>query len=170
MQVFLNPQINLKEEDYSKLNTGNLSLKVKVGSIIYQDDKEKSEAEIKNSSSAIRKELEVLMSFPADGLTKLIIQNEVEQVKPEKPFDPYTAYPAKGKSFYIGSPETFNKPLELLSVRIKKTKDVKLDSSSLKKLSAMVSQNDSGEYDVSLLNNRSWIELTDSNGGDFSQG
>jgi hypothetical protein len=63
MQVFLNPQINLKEEDYSKLNTGNLSLKVKVGSIIYQDDKEKSESEIKNSSAAIRKELEVLMCF-----------------------------------------------------------------------------------------------------------
>jgi hypothetical protein len=163
MQVLLNPQIDLKASDYNTLEAGNISIKVKVGSIIPDKDDVIKEFLAKYKDTITAEEIEAIYNFQGDGLTKIIIQNELEQVKPEKSFDPYTPYPAMGKSFYIGSQEVFNKPLGRLSISIKKTKDIKSEISKKNKLYREV------EYDVSVLNNRGWIALSNINGRDFSQ-
>jgi len=177
MQVLLNPQINLKASDYNTLDAGYLGLKVKVGSMIYQDDEIVTAFIKKNISLLTPEEIAAFINFQSDGLTKLIIQNELELVKPEKSFDPFTPYPAKGKSFYIGSPEAFNKPLEKLSLIIKKTTDIKLydrskgniDKGGDKSNDGINFLNQSVDYDVSVLERRRWIELCDNKGNDFSQ-
>ncbi len=55
-----------------------------------------------------------------DGLKTLILQNDLGLITPpDQPFDPFTPYPAKGKTLYIGSDELFNKNLLAMAVNVK---------------------------------------------------
>ncbi len=62
----------------------------------------------------------------------------------------FTAYPLPGKSFYVGSPEVFNKPLTELSLHIKHTKERIVSTSP---------PSDDAIYNVSILEQKSWNAL-----------
>jgi len=102
----LNPELDLNADEYKKISTVNLSLKINVGSILPKNEEGKRPEEIFKAQGITPAEAEVFRHFPADGLNKLVLQNESQGILPAgKPFDPFTAYPGTGKSFYIGSGE-----------------------------------------------------------------
>lgn len=107
MSVMLNSEIDLSATDYEDLSILNVSLEVKVGSINPHSD------------GASNNPFAFAPHF--DGLKKLTLQNDLGLLAPDKPFDPFTAYPTPGKSFLIGSNEVFNKPLGRLAINIKRT-------------------------------------------------
>lgn len=53
-----------------------------------------------------------------DGLRTLVLQNDAGLIDADNAFDPFTAYPSDAPSFYIGSSEVFNKPLNDLPVKV----------------------------------------------------
>ena len=125
MQVLLNNIIDLTATEYQGLSINNFSLTVKVGSIFPTFTEATQGASDPKSIEFFKrvKELGLTLSnlLVTDGLTKLVLENETGIVTAGKPFDPFTPYPAKGKSFYIGSDEVFNKTVAELSVTINKT-------------------------------------------------
>jgi hypothetical protein len=155
LQVMLNPAINVAEDIYKRLQSNNLSLDVKVGSI--------------NPSDEVRKTLDPNLQIPDyyfDGLKTMVLQNDDGLITPGKPFNPFTQYPSKGKSLYIGSEEIFNKPLGELAINISKT----ITANGL--AGAVINRsfvNVSRAYGVSVLHNRSWDKLSDVQGKDFFQ-
>ena len=165
MQVMLSPELDLLAADYKRLSVNNLTLRIKVGSILPdQEEQIKYLRELVKNKQITPEEVRAFMDFPEDGLTKLILQNDAGILTVGKPFDPFTAYPDKGKSFYIGSDEVFNKPLGRLSVSIKKTSD-----RSNRKTGNDEVGSKSLDYEVDILENRAWIGLSDFEGKDFSQ-
>ena len=158
MQVVFGPKVNQLENTFKSLQFDRSSLMVKVGSINQGD-----------------------WSTPnMDGLTNLYLQNDTGAIDPEKAFDPFTAYPNKGKSLIIGSNEIFNKPLKALSVNVELARG---DSFSLPKLGLAVVNFSSESAGVALsaassptmpfkLNarvGRQWIPLTQQNETDFDE-
>ncbi|HEX6848777.1 MAG TPA: hypothetical protein VF144_17450 [Chitinophagaceae bacterium] len=120
MQIRLNPRIDLTAREYRSMSVENVSLRVKVGSI----NPINKEGETEDEKKLIGK-------FHLDGLNKLIIHTENGVQEVGKPFDPYSPYPAKGKFFYVGSTEVFNKPFnpekggDGIAVVIRRTEDDK---------------------------------------------
>lgn len=98
MQVLLGPSVMISENDFGKLAFNSASLEVRVGSVVSEDQ-------------------DAQTFF--DGLKVLTLQNDDGIVDPSKTFDPFTAYPNRGKSLYVGSPEVFNKELDELSLHIR---------------------------------------------------
>ena len=95
--------LNIDEELYNQLKISRLTIRTKVGSI--------------NANSKDR-------TINLDGLKKLVLQNKDGLLTADKPFDPFSAYPFLGRSFYIGSDEIFNKPFNVkdsLAIDIQKT-------------------------------------------------
>ncbi len=153
-KVLINSAANINEDDFKSFGISVISLVVKVGSI--------------NPSAEVQEEIRDSGQFPStrnlfsyhfDGLESLILQNETGTLEAGKPFDPFTAYPAKGKSFYIGSEEVFNKPLGRLAVNILKTQQSGFD----------LSQFGSGVFNVSVLHNKLWDPLSNEQGNNFDQ-
>jgi hypothetical protein len=137
MQVLLGPDVKIDESKFKALRFNDLALSVRVGS--------------KNLDS------DSLMAPHFDGLKKLVLQNDDGMIAPGKPFDPFTAYPLPGKSFYVGSSEVFNKPLTELSVHIRHTMERNYPTSPPSDEEAA----DQRElYRTSILENKSWNELT----------
>ena len=85
MQVLFGPKIDLNEKVFKDLKFSDSNIIVNVGSI--------------NSSEQFTPNM--------DGLQKLVLQNDTGAVDADKVFDPFTAYPNKGKGLYIGSNEVF---------------------------------------------------------------
>ena len=155
MQIRLHPIIDLTASDYKKLTTADLSLHVKVGSVnpilpTTANDDEKKVASMRHY----------------DGLNKLVLHTENGLQPVGKPFDPFSPYPAKGKFFYIGSEEVFNKPFNLehpletndqIAVTVKKSIDTQSDEAFIP-LSA--SHNPPTEYMVEVLKKRDWKRLS----------
>src|SRR4030095_3490705 len=171
MQVFLNPAFNFKAEDYRALSVDGLSLAVKVGSIA--PEAAELRKWLKDNQGKITKEdLQALSLFQPDGLSNITIQTETGLVKPGKTFDPYTLFPANGKTFYLGSTEVFNKPLGELAVFITKTstgEDNQEQPSALSTGSTVsTGSNSNAEYRVSVLYQRTWKKLISSLGSDFT--
>jgi hypothetical protein len=180
IQVMLNPDFIINEEEYQKIKVAGLELEVRVGSI-------NPEREVR---SKLEEKLKIkIPDFHFDGLENVIIQTDEGQFKPGKGFNPFTAYPGKGKSLYIGSEEVFNKPLGGLAINIKRTqqeeeafdddKDGELkkaveENNTILKSAAFMSKavNNNGinrPYGVSVITNKNWKYLKDSKGFDFSQ-
>lgn len=151
MQVRLNPVIDLTASDYNTLSAARLSLRVKVGSI--NPDPETVTAGDPDITS-------LLGDYHFDGLNKLTLQTENGIQAINKPFDPFTPYPAKGKAFYIGSDEVFNKPVEKLAINIRKTRDDETASTNLQP-GIPGPLNFQSEYAVSVLQHRHFIRLFD---------
>ncbi|HEU4553924.1 MAG TPA: hypothetical protein VFS25_13870 [Chitinophaga sp.] len=140
MQVMVGPEINLSAARYRNLSYADLSIAVRVGSF-------NDYPIIGIAAAAFQKD-----SFANfDGLKVLTLQNDDGLLTPGKPFDPFTAYPKTGSTFYIGSNEVFNKPLKELSVNIRH-----VNSSD-----ALTDINErTVDYKVSVLQNRQWQYLT----------
>lgn len=139
LQVLLNKNLQLYERVFSLININNMAIDVKVGSISQGDN----------------------FTYFFDGLKTLVVQNDDGAVPANKPFDPFTAYPAQGKSFYIGSQEIFNKPVGQLSVDIRNTSDIALQSVQMNKASEMNMQASvSYDYNVALLQSKEWQPLS----------
>ncbi|ASU33909.1 hypothetical protein [Mucilaginibacter xinganensis] len=145
-QVLIGPQIELPASIYKRLRVSNLSIAVQVGSI-----------NLLNTPATPKGDI-LVQHF--DGLKKLVIQNDVAAMTPGKAFDPFTATPSPGTSFYIGSDEVFNKPLGKLALNISKTQD---DISFGQDGSYIPA-----EYNVSVLHSNDWMHLVDYNGDQFS--
>ncbi|MFL5740127.1 MAG: hypothetical protein ACJ75B_07910 [Flavisolibacter sp.] len=111
VQFLFHPSLGLSESDFTSFSTEDLLLYVKVGSM-NPDPEGKNNQGLPGS----------LTGYHFDGLKHLVLQNESGILPPNKPFDPFTAYPAPGKSFYIGSDEALNKNLLYLSINIMRTK------------------------------------------------
>jgi hypothetical protein len=101
MQVLLGPDVMISEDDFSNLGFRNASLEVRVGSM----------------SNVTDPQQDGIPFF--DGLKTLTLQNDDGILDASKAFDPFTAYPNRGKSLYIGSAEVFNKTLDELSLHIR---------------------------------------------------
>ncbi len=95
-------------------------------------------------------------TFPEtpDGLTPVVVQTDNGIQAINKPFDPFTAYPQPNKTFYIGSEEIFNKPVNQLAVRL----DHVLEPTS-------------NQYQVSVLYRKQWLDfITNGRDGQIPNG
>jgi len=147
-QIRINPLLSLKALEFHGFRITDFSIRVKVGSI--SPSQKDSDVGIFPQNAT---------DYHFDGLKQVILQNDDGVIPSDKPFNPFTAFPIPGKSFYVGSEEIFNKPLGRLSVNIKKTMD---DGGNLSENSQ------SGrEYKVSVLHGRSWTRLITEVGTDF---
>ncbi len=54
----------------------------------------------------------VTMSVSVTGVQSLVLQNEVTNLDPSKPFLPFGALPTIGNRFYVGHPDIFSHPLK----------------------------------------------------------
>ncbi|MBS1902212.1 MAG: baseplate J/gp47 family protein [Bacteroidetes bacterium] len=136
--------LNVLVSDYIMSEIATQSVEVRVGSISTTQDA------AGNTVPALN----------FDGLRTLVLQNEAMVFAPGKPFDPYTAYPSLGKSFYIGTNEVFSKSLGELSINIKKTKD----GDVVPDLS-----NDKWGSTISILDGRQWKSLMTDVGQSYSR-
>ena len=143
MRIMLDPELNLSATDYRNMVADGFSIEVRVGSL-------------RNQASPNSNEY----TGPYfDGLKKLIIQNDYGIQPSSKPFDPFTLYPVRGKSFYIGSEEVFNKELNALGVNIQRTGD-------------LAGLGTNADVAVNILVDKQWKRLAtqeDRTDGNFSQ-
>jgi hypothetical protein len=152
IQVQISPLVQLEDEKYGNLRTDFLGLDIRVGSVF--------------PTAKQIKEFGTPLPFKGplfDGLKTLVIENDDETIPPRKgkPFDPFTAYPDKGKSLYIGSDEVFNKPLGELAVNMSNNSEFRV----LKEKAVVIIPHDLG---VSVREDRNWIDLNSDLGKDFN--
>ncbi|RAJ80138.1 hypothetical protein CLV59_105246 [Chitinophaga dinghuensis] len=138
MRIMLNPQLGLSAQDYRNLQASSFSIQVTVGSM-YKS---------KPTSTGLTSAATVATGPFLDGLRTLVIQNDLGIQPTNKPFDPFTFLPARGKAFYIGSDEVFNKSLNRLGVNIMRTAEID-------------GVNNNVAYAVDLLQDRQWTRLGD---------
>lgn len=161
LRIMLNTEKKLNEATYSNIKFSNIRLETQVGTIFPDQDilpDPESGVELPDLISGII-QLPRFLFF--DGLRTFALQNDETILAPGKPFDPFTAYPLPGKSFYIGSEEIFNKPLGRLGVNLLKTQD----NAAFLDTWAYIPEEDAGstdkaEYAVSILQERTWRQLT----------
>jgi|GEM_PF-374670 len=167
MKVAIDLAITMAEATYKNILFSSLSLQVNVGSVNPSPDLQKNIQGFSNTDIS----KDELFNFHYDGLKSLIIQNENGLVQKGKPFDPFTAYPAQGKSFYIGSTEVFNKPFnaKLQDQAIPGENDLDKLAVNIRKTRKPDFNNSSADYGVNVLRNRNWILLNGQNAGNFSQ-
>ncbi|MEO6813027.1 MAG: carboxypeptidase-like regulatory domain-containing protein [Ginsengibacter sp.] len=123
VKILIDSSAGLDIDEYETLKLTGVQLRTKVGSI---NPSEQEQNDIIGSGQI--PSAENLFTYHADGLKKLVLQNKDGVLSPDKPFDPFTAYPFPGRSFYIGSEEIFNKPFggntnDALAVNLQKTLD-----------------------------------------------
>ncbi|MBV8255956.1 MAG: hypothetical protein JO154_25400 [Chitinophaga sp.] len=140
MRIMLNPQLGLSAHDYRNLQASSFSIQVTVGSMFKGTQ----------SPTGLTAGATIATGPFLDGLRTLVIQNDLGVQATNKPFDPFTFLPSRGKSFYIGSDEVFNKSLDRLGVNIKRT--VEIDD---------YGADNSVAYAVELLQDRQWTRLGD---------
>jgi hypothetical protein len=155
-KILINPDAGINVDDFQTFTLKRIDIRTKVGSINPSEQQQqeiiKSEA-IPNASD--------LFTYHSDGLKKLVLQNKDGVLPPDKPFDPFTAYPFPGRSLYIGSDEVFDKPFgsvadDAIAINISKT----LDSAG----ATFANNQDWEDYTVSILKQRQWNLITDANG------
>lgn len=170
LRIMLNTEKKLGEATYKEIKFSNIRIETQVGSMFPDADILKEMA-----AEANAKELAASIENPDnygwlffDGLRTVVLQNDETLLTPGKPFDPFTAYPLPGKSFYIGSEEIFNKPLGRMGVNLLKTQDevIFLDTWALIRTNDQNPAADDPNYAVSILEDRTWFELTPY--GDFN--
>lgn len=160
LRIMLNTEKKLNEAIYSDIKFSNIRLETQVGSLFPDADilpDPESGVEVPDFIETII-QIERLLFF--DGLRTFTVQNDETVLAAGKPFDPFTAYPFPGKSFYIGSEEIFNKPLGRLGVSLLKTQD----NAAFLDTWAYIAPEDAGstdkaEYAASILQERSWRQL-----------
>lgn len=143
VRILINTQAQLDEGDYQAAMVSGISVRTKVGSVNTQ-----------NAAGANDNQPHM------DGLKKLVLQNKDGLIQPGKPFDPFTAYPLPGRSFYIGSAEVFDKPFstgDKLSVNIQKT--LKADDPVILTLRSAAANTSEGYY-ASILQRKQWQQIT----------
>ncbi|MCW3090724.1 MAG: hypothetical protein JWP81_1793 [Ferruginibacter sp.] len=126
-----------------------------------------------DGSSTIDPSIFTIPSF-FDGLKTLVLQNDDGLITPNKPFDPFTAYPKPGSALYIGSDEVFNKSVLELAVHIKHlsdTVDAVFDLNFYGSILGRTNDDKKFEfYKLSLLQQKQWMALCTSEGRDFTEG
>jgi hypothetical protein len=132
MQVLLGPSVLISENDFGKLAFQSASLEVRVGSVASGDQT-----------------IEPIF----DGLKVLTLQNDDGMLDPSKAFDPFTAYPNRGKSLYVGSQEVFNKTLDELSLHIRLANPANDNGIEL------AAVNNNSLFIASVLKSRTWITV-----------
>ncbi len=96
-----------------------------------------------------------------DGLKTMVVETASGVVDSSKPFDPFTLFPHGGMSFFVGSPEVFNKPfvprLELgrLGINVRRTDDEDDE---------IASKSDPRLYAVYVLRDRQWRRVSTPSG------
>lgn len=133
MQVLLGPSVLISEDDFGKLAFGNASLEVRVGSVVSADQ-----------------DAETFF----DGLKSVTLQNDDGMLDASKAFDPFTAYPNRGKSLYVGSGEVFNKTLDELSLHIRFANPI--DDVVIEFAAA---SNNYDQFRASVLQSRAWASV-----------
>lgn len=164
-QIMLGSSLNIDYATFDSLSLYEQSLTVRVGSML------PSKAEMEGYKDAEQKIFNALpKTIHLDGLKTLVLQNDNGLLDANKPFDPFTAYPGKGKSLYVGSAEVFNKPLGKLAIEIKKNLDIenKVTGSNFVTME-MVATQLPPEYAVSVLAGRHWFQLSNETGDDFTR-
>ncbi|NTW69471.1 MAG: hypothetical protein HGB23_06415 [Chlorobiaceae bacterium] len=160
VQIMLGPNLGIDYRLFTKLSLNSHAIAVRVGSI------NPSSAEMAGwEKQGLSKPDGLNSGYHFDGLKTLVLQNETALLSADKPFDPFTLYPGVGKSFYVGSDEVFNKPLLKLAIDIRKTQDVGvLWNIEKKEMTLALNLSDNFEYSLSLLDNKSWDQLSDESG------
>lgn len=159
-RILINPSVSVSENNYRNFKIRSIEIRTKVGSINSSKDLQTEKRE-----PALNKATTDLFTYHSDGLKKLVLQNKDGILPPDKPFDPFTAYPFAGRSFYIGSDEVFNKPFnngdDGLAINILKTKD---PASVTMNGKTSFETHDAEDYTVSILKERQWNIIQDAKG------
>jgi hypothetical protein len=145
IRIMLSPLVNLQDKVYNSLRTDDLGLEIKVGSIF------PSKNQLIHAATIAPRDRSLF-----DGLKTITVQNDDGNIDPSKPFDPFTAYPDQGKSFYVGSGEVFNKPLGELAINIRTGRTARIASGK-------------GTLGVSVLKDRNWISLKPEKENEFTE-
>ncbi|KAA2239284.1 hypothetical protein F0L74_24060 [Chitinophaga agrisoli] len=133
MQVMVGPEVGLDADRFKDLSLYGLSIAVKVGSINkYVSPNVTGAAAFGDYGNF-------------DGLKVLTLFNDDGPLSPDKPFDPFGAYPKVGSAMYIGSPEVFNKSLQELTVNVQPVTS---------------GGNQTPNYKLNLLQDRQWTALS----------
>ena len=150
MQLMVGPDIGISADRFKHLSYTDLSINVRVGSInhIPVIGIAAAPAAAAGGVKAAAFVKDTFANF--DGLKVLTLQNDDGLLTPGKPFDPFTAYPKTGSTFYVGSNEVFNKPLEKLSLNIRHVNDS----------NGLVINESTVRYKVSLLQSKQWLYLS----------
>ena len=160
MQVLLTPQASIPEGGNAFLPVNKVALEIRVGSI--QPSAARADEFQKNNPGV------TLPHGPFfDGLHQLVLQNENGLLAAGKPFDPFTAYPDQGKSFYIGSAEVFNKPVEQLSIHVESGRRAAALDGAKKPKAGELKAAAAPPFGVSVLEKRHWTALVSEAGNDF---
>lgn len=155
MQLVLDNRIQLA--GYASISINKISLNVQVGSINKYDEADDDVAVIANRANIFIND-----NPKFDGLKTLVLQNDNGLIEPDKPFDPFTAYPKQGSSLYIGSNEIFNKPVQTLSINIL------LMSEAGNDVVLRLREGKTGYLRLSILEKKQWASLSRKNGNDFT--
>jgi hypothetical protein len=163
-KILIDSSAGLDEDDYNNLKLSGIQIRTKVGSI---NPSAQEQSDIIASGKI--PSAENLFTYHLDGLKKLVLQSKDGVLPPDKPFDPFSAYPFPGRSFYIGSDEIFNKPFaanDELAVNIHKTLDAE---------NVLFSDNNAASsdilnwenYTVSILKRKQFITVKNDNFPEF---
>lgn len=153
IRIMLDKGVDIAEVEQDKLNLESIEISTMVGSI---NPTLKAIADFKNDPN--NKDAPTgLFDYHFDGLKKLVLQNDLGLLSPDKPFDPFTLYPTLNKSFYIGSNEVFNKTISLLSINLKKVSGTNENGDDYIKHKGDVPNNIA--LNVSALQGHEWITL-----------
>ncbi|MGN6297112.1 MAG: carboxypeptidase-like regulatory domain-containing protein [Ginsengibacter sp.] len=152
VKILINSSADIDEDDYKNFRLTGIRIRTKVGSINPSEQEQSDIIASEQIPSA-----ENLFTYHLDGLKKLVLQNKDGVLPRDKPFDPFTAYPFPGRSFYIGSDEIFNKPFrsstDALAINIQKT----LDPADVTFSNETSTDTFNWEnYSVSILKQRQW--------------
>ncbi|PSL44798.1 hypothetical protein CLV51_105170 [Chitinophaga niastensis] len=153
MRIMLHPDIKLAAPDYNNLSVKDFAISVRVGSI-NPKIQTTGGGTIPIPAAATGPKVDLTGSH-FDGLKTLVLQNDAGVQPVGKPFDPFSAYPVMGKSFYLGSGEVFNKSLSALAVNIRRTVDPEFGTANNDPATGAVHP----KYSVSLLEERAWVPL-----------
>lgn len=161
MQIMVGPEIDLAIEAYRDEEFHEIALSVYVGSTNLYNDKDDHKI-----LSFDEPNIFVSGDVHLDGLKNITIQNQDGLVSSNKPFDPFTAYPQQGSSFYLGSDEIFNKPIKELTVNALLMSDPTSGFSD--SIRSLILEKDKRRIlKVRILENRMWISLSRKSGADF---
>ncbi|WP_143306503.1 hypothetical protein [Chitinophaga vietnamensis] len=142
MKILLKSTINLSKEDYNGFQLNNLRLETWVGSISPDPDPTSETG------------LQTPPTRNYDGLKTLVLETENGLQAIGKTFSPFTFFPTRGKSFYVGSEEVFNKSLSALAVNIKRTNEIDGETGSIDYNLPTI------YYGASIRQNSEWVMLT----------
>lgn len=148
-RIMIKPEYKIDQQLFANLKIGNIILATTVGSI--NPDYEKIKDDLQKDKD---------FGYHYDGLKTLVLQNDLGLITPpDQPFDPFTPYPAKGKTLYIGSDEVFNKNLISMAVNVKYVSTTDETPTVFGNSSAIGTSEIPLPFSVSLRQNNDWIVL-----------